>query len=200
VLTAVDALGARLAAEGLVSRVVLDEYVPEVARYGGTEGLRAAEGLFTASSDRVAAALPELADESARLYRAVADVIHWCTELFAAFDEREEFLRACQGGLDVAPTREGNRLGKFARAHEAALRAHVEGVRPDEDVAKALGALAAALAPGTGTRGRWSVFGSALHLHLNRTFAFDAVRMEYLAHELARRHLRRLHALEGRKR
>ncbi len=200
VLTAVDALGARLAAEGLVSRVVLDEYVPEVARYGGTEGLRAAEELFTASSDRVAAALPDLADESARLYRAVADVAHWCTELFAASDERDAFLRACQGGLDVSPTREGNRLGKFARAHESALRAHVEGVRPDEDVAKALGALAAALEPGTGTRGRWSVFGSALHLHLNRTFAFDAVRMEYLAHELARRHLRRLHALEGKKR
>ncbi|PDP87096.1 lantibiotic dehydratase [Glycomyces fuscus] len=200
VLAAVDALGARMSAEGLVSRVVLDEYVPEVARYGGTEGLRAAEGLFTASSDRVAAALPGLADESARLHQAVADVIHWCTELFDTFGEREEFLHACQGGLDVSPTREGNRLGKFVRGHEAALRAHVEGARPDEDVAKALGALAAAQAPGCGLRERRSVFGSALHLHLNRTFAFDAVRMEYLAHELARRHLRRLHALEGKKR
>ena len=200
VLAAVDAMGARLAAEDLVARSVLDEYVPEVARYGGTEGLRAAEALFTASSDRVATALPNLADESARLYQAVADVIHWCTELFGVFDEREEFLRVCQAGLDVSPTREGNRLGKFVRRHEADLRAHVEETRPDEDVAKALGALASAQPPGSGDRDRWSVFGSALHLHLNRTFAFDAVRMEYLAHELARRHLRRLHALEGKKR
>lgn len=200
VLAAVDALGARLCAEGLVSRVVLDEYVPEVARYGGTEGLRAAEALFTASSDRVAGTLPRLADESTRLYQAVADVIHWCVALFDSFTEREEFLRVCQGGLDVSPTREGNRLGKFTRDHESALRAHVEGASPDEDVAKALGGLAAAQPAGGGAGDRWSVFGSALHLHLNRTFAFDAVRMEYLAHELARRHLRRLHALEGKKR
>jgi thiopeptide-type bacteriocin biosynthesis protein len=210
VLAAVDALGRQAVLDGLVSRVVLDDYVPEVARYGGAEGLRAAEELFTASSDQVAAALPGPAEESARLYQAVADITHWCAELFDTHDERQAFLAACQGGLDVSATREGNRLGKFAREHDAGLRAHVAASRPDEGVAKALGALAAALprgggadgdgADGNGPRGHWSALGSALHLHLNRTFAFDAVRMEYLAHELARRHLRRTHALEGRER
>ncbi|WP_017572857.1 lantibiotic dehydratase [Nocardiopsis halotolerans] len=200
VLAAVDALGSQLAAEGLVTRTVLDEYVPEVARYGGAEGLRAAEALATASSDRVAAALPGLADESARLHQAVADITHWCAELFDTPEERQEFLRVCQSGLDVSATRAGNPLGKFARAHEADLRAHVARVRPDEHLAKALGALAAAQPTAAGPGALRSVFGSALHLHLNRTFAFDAVRMEYLAHELARRHLRRTDALERKKR
>lgn len=199
-LLAVAELGERLLSEGLATRTRLDRYVPEIARYGGAEGLRAAEALFTVSSDRVAGYLPEITGDEDRLHLAVADTVHWCRGVFDSHEERLEFLAVCQNGLEVSAPKEGNLLGRFVRAREKGLRAALERISPDERVTEALRDLAAAQAPEARPRDRWSVFGSALHLHLNRVFAFDAVRMEYLAHEFARRHVLRARALEGRDR
>ncbi|GAA4880468.1 thiopeptide-type bacteriocin biosynthesis protein [Saccharopolyspora cebuensis] len=197
VLTAMDAFGRRLRATGLATRAVLRDYVPEIARYGGEAGLPLAESLFTASSERAVALLARGRDEEGRLFRTVADVLHWTGALFPDPDRRLEFLRRCQGGLGVAFTPTGNRHGKFARAHGARLEELLAGTCPDERVDAALSRLADSVRERLPERRAWSVFGSALHLHCNRMFAFDAVRLEYLAHELAIRAVRRRKALDG---
>ncbi len=197
VVAAMDALGGALRAEGLIGRSVMDDYIPEVSRYGGADNLAAAERLFTASSDQVAAFLAARPTEELRLYQAVADAVGWCSALFDSTDEQRAFLRLCQSGTSLSFTKKGNPLGKFHRAHDRALRDHLADAQGDEQVAKALAALSSSVRQTlTGRRG-WSVFGSALHLHCNRLFAFDAVRLEYLAYELAERRIHQLQALDG---
>ncbi|MFE9534705.1 lantibiotic dehydratase [Streptomyces sp. NPDC006691] len=54
----------RLRAAGLLRRVVLDEYRPETARYGGPQALEAAERAFQADSELVSAQLAALREGS----------------------------------------------------------------------------------------------------------------------------------------
>ncbi|WP_344109594.1 thiopeptide-type bacteriocin biosynthesis protein [Nocardiopsis rhodophaea] len=197
VVAAMDALGGALLSEGLIGRSAMDDYVPEVSRYGGADNLALAERLFSASSDQVAAFLASRPSEEQRLYQAAADAVHWCSVLFDSPDEQRAFLRLCQGGLSLTVTKKGNPLGKFHRAHDRALREHLAAAPGDERVAKSLAALSSSVRQELDGHRDGSVFGSALHLHCNRLFAFDAVRLEYLAYELAQRRIHQLHALEG---
>jgi class I lanthipeptide synthase len=191
VVEQLGALGARLRADdAVVSRVVMDDYVPEVARYGGPAGLALAEELFSADSDQVARLVAAGTTEQQRLYRAVAGMVDWCDVLFDDQRAAQEFLAAGAAGQGLSFRTEGNRHGRFHREHRAELERFVAAGTPDAAVGARLAALAAEV------RGRLdpdrvgSVLGSALHLHCNRLFTFDANRLEFLAYELARRTLR----------
>lgn len=200
VVAALTGVGRELRAEGIVSRVVMDDYVPEVARYGGAEGLGLAEELFEADSDQVARLVTAGTDEQHRLYQAVADMVAWCGTLFDGPDaapEAHEFLRAGSAGQGMSFLAAGNRHGRFFREHRAALAEHLERNPPDILVLERLAALAGSVRGRLDARRSASVLGSALHLHCNRLFAFDANRLEFLAYELARRMLRARSARRG---
>lgn len=190
VVAALGRLGRQLRGEGLISRVVMDGYVPEVARYGGAAGLALAEELFVADSDDVARVVAAGADESTRLYRTVGDMVAWCDALYADPADAQEFLRKGSAGQGLEFLAEGNRHGLFHREHRRALEEHLAVARPDETVLERLRALAASVRERLDRRRCDSVLGSALHLHCNRMFAFDANRLEFLAYELTRRTLR----------
>ncbi|MBB4930882.1 thiopeptide-type bacteriocin biosynthesis protein [Lipingzhangella halophila] len=201
VVGALDDLGGCLQHEGLAGRTVLEDYVPEVARYGGAAGLEAAERLFDASSEWTAGFAEAAAPEDQRLYQGVADALGWCSALFNSADHQLAFLDMCKEGLGVSTEKRGNPLGKFARAHEGALRDYLDRAPICETIRSRVAALSAAVPDGRpprDNRSAWPVLGSVLHMHCNRMFAFDAVRMEYLVHEMAGRTVRRLRATEGR--
>lgn len=193
VLLEMTGMAAALRAEGIVTRCAFDEYVPEVARYGGAEALPLAQRLFTASSDQIASLLAEGADEDRRLARGVADVLAWTERIEPAAEERIALLRRCQSGLGVRFAGSSNQHGKLLREHREALEASVEAAAHDERVLAAAGELAdhvRSRRPASLVR----VLGSSLHMHCNRLFAFDAVRMELLTYEFAIRLLRGQHA------
>ncbi len=200
VVGALDDLGVQLHQEGLVSRTALDDYVPEIARYGGSAGLDAAERLFESSSEWTAGFAEATTPEERRLYQAVTDTLQWCSALSENAETQLAFLHRCKTGLGLFPEKHGNPLGRFVRAHETALRDHLWQAPTCETLRTRVRALATVVgtSPHLDEQRTWSVLGSALHLHCNRMFAFDAVRMEYLVHELSARTVRRLRATEGR--
>jgi thiopeptide-type bacteriocin biosynthesis protein len=186
VVAALDELGTQLKASGLIVRTVLDDYVPEVARYGGQRGLEHAESLFTADSDAVARFVGSGVDEATRLYACVGDMLHWASILFDTFEERQTFLRRHQSGLGLTFQQTGNRHGLFFREHRAKLDAHLADHTMDPATGSALESLASLL----DSHNRMSVAASVLHMHCNRLFGADARRLEFLASELAGRKLR----------
>lgn len=190
VLTSLSALGTRLRTQGLVGRVVIDDYVPEVTRYGGARNLALAERLFRASSERVATLLAAAPAEESRLYQAVADVLAYLDVLFGSPGDQLDFLAGCQAGLQVNFGKTGNRHGKFYRAHRGPLDDFLSAAEPDTALQDAAAALAAAVRAPESPVGMLPVLGSCLHMHCNRLFAFDAVRLEYLSYELAIRKIR----------
>jgi thiopeptide-type bacteriocin biosynthesis protein len=197
VLVELDRLGQGLHAAGLVTRVATDEYVPEVARYGGPENLALAERLFSADSDVVAGHVASGSDEQARLYLTVGTTLRRVRSAFATVAEQQEFLRNCQGGLDVHFEREGNPLGKFYREHRPALSAFIE----ENDAASAadelFGELASALRASLGKNAGDPVLAAVLHMHCNRVFAVDSRRLEFLTYELTARKIREYQAREA---
>lgn len=194
VLGEVSALGAQLRSAGIVGRMVIDDYVPEVARYGGRGTLALAERLFTTDSTEIAAFLAVQPDETARLHRAVADTVAWVERIAPTPAARIEFLQGCQGGLQVRFAKSGNRHGKLFRTHRTGLeQALADRGRPDSPVLGALTELVEAVAEAAPDRAL-PILGSCLHMHANRMFAFDAVRLEYLSHEFAIRKIRELAA------
>lgn len=200
VVSTLAGIGRELRAKGLLSRVVMDDYVPEVARYGGAEGLALAEELFDADSDQVARLVEAGTDEQHRLYQAVADMVAWCGVLFDGRDaEREagEFLRIGSAGQGLSFLQAGNRHGRFFREHRVTLEEYLDRTTPDDLVLDRLAALAASVRGRLDARRSASVLGSALHLHCNRLFAFDANRLEFLGYELTRRTLRARAARRG---
>jgi thiopeptide-type bacteriocin biosynthesis protein len=197
VLVELDRLGQGLRAAGLVTRVATDEYVPEVARYGGPENLALAERLFSADSDVVAGHVASGSDEQTRLYLTVGTTLRRVRAAFATVAEQQEFLRNCQGGLDVHFEREGNPLGKFYREHRPALSAFIE----ENDAASAadelFGELARALRASLGKNAGDPVLAAVLHMHCNRVFAVDSRRLEFLTYELTARKIREYQAREA---
>ena len=213
VLVELDRLGQRLRATGLATRVATDEYVPEVARYGGPANLALAERLFSADSDAVAAHVASGSDEQTRLYITVGTTLRFVRAAFASVAAQQEFLRNCQGGLDVRFEREGNPLGRFYREHRTALTAAIEGqnaqaaVLNEENtqaacddeaasfaVSELFGELSARLDEGS----RGPVLAAVLHMHCNRVFAVDSRRLEFLTYELTARKIREYQAREAR--
>jgi thiopeptide-type bacteriocin biosynthesis protein len=197
VLVELDRLGQRLRAAGLVTRVATDEYVPEVARYGGPANLALAERLFNADSDDAAAHVASGSDERTRLYLTVGTVLRWVRAAFGSVAEQQEFLRNCQGGLDVRFEREGNPLGRFYREHRPGLSAYLAESQQESAVDGLFGELAAALRASLGAGVGDPVLAAVLHMHCNRVFAVDSRRLEFLTYELTARKIREHQAREG---
>ena len=194
VLTQVSELGSQLRTDGLVGRIVIDDYVPEVSRYGGAATLGLAERLFTASSAAAARFVAGAPAEATRTFQAVADVLAWTQAVHGPAPEpRIAFLQGCQNGLDLRFARSGNPHGKLFREHRQALDEYLSQHPTDPQVLAAVQALAAGVRGSVPDR-LLPVLGSALHMHLNRLFAFDANRLEYLSYEWAIRKIRELTA------
>ena len=197
VLVELDRLGQGLRAAGLVTRVATDEYVPEVARYGGPANLALAERLFSADSDVVAGHVASGSDEQTRLYLTVGTTLRRVRAAFATVSEQQEFLRSCQGGLDVHFEREGNPLGKFYREHRPALTAFIEENHAVSAADELFGELASALRASLGKNAGDPVLAAVLHMHCNRVFAVDSRRLEFLTYELTARKIREYQAREA---
>ncbi|WP_411573562.1 thiopeptide-type bacteriocin biosynthesis protein [Streptomyces fradiae] len=197
VLGSLDAFGARLRATGLVSDYSMHQYVPEVARYGGPVALRYAEALFAADSDDVAAFVASRPDETARLHHAVAVVLHWCETLFDTHTASIDFLLACMESLGMDFEKDGNKRGKFFREHRGQLDAYLASWRPTARTSARLAEFAGAVREAYEERSAYPSFGSALHMHCNRLFAFDARRLEFLTYDLALRKVRESMARRG---
>jgi thiopeptide-type bacteriocin biosynthesis protein len=184
VLTALDRLATELRQRGLVTRAVMDEYIPEVARYGGYASLRKAEALFTADSAAVARLVAAGPSEQVRLYQCVADILGWTDTLFDTPDRKRDFLRRCRSGLGLeygATTR--NVRGRFFRKHRAELKTHLASASVDGQTLLRLTDLVAAAAGSVPL----PTAASVLHMHCNRLFTVDSRRLEFLAYDLADR-------------
>ncbi|MDQ3885687.1 MAG: lantibiotic dehydratase [Actinomycetota bacterium] len=194
VVAAMDELGSRLQRSGLVSRIVMDTYVPEVTRYGGVRSLPFAESLFTADSSAVAALVAAGPVELERLFQAVADMAHWCSTVFTSYDEQHQFVKQCASGLGMHFARTGNLHGRFYRAQRQRIEDRVASTVPDPTVTARLIELAGTVrrtSAGDGDPNRVArVIGSALHMHCNRLFSVDARRLEFLAYDIAGRRIR----------
>ena len=73
------------------------------------------------------------------------------------------------------------------------------GYQPDPDLLAAVRRLATAVRESPAGHRLLPVVGSALHMHCNRLFAFDAVRLEFLTYEWAIRKLRERAARQDRR-
>jgi thiopeptide-type bacteriocin biosynthesis protein len=193
VLTAMDALAGELRAEGLVTRAVMDEYIPEVARYGGHHLLGKAEALFTADSTAVAALVASDMSEQARFYQCVADILAWSGKMTRGLDQQHDFLRRCRDGLGLEYGATRNVRGRFFRRHRAELDAHLASATVDGETLLRLTGMVAA---GGGSLPMVTA-ASLLHMHCNRLFTVDGRRLEFLAYDLADRKVLERRARSG---
>lgn len=194
VLVALDRLGAQLREEGLVSRAAMDQYVPEVTRYGGERCLPLAEAVFTADSAAVAAFVASGPSELVRLCQAVATMTHWIRTVFESPDEQHEFAKRCARGLGLrfAPT--GNPHGRFYREKRSYLDDYLATAVPDAATTARLEELVAGLRTHAEPARLQQVLASVLHMHCNRLFSVDGRRLEFLAHDIVARKLREYRA------
>ncbi|MFJ6382578.1 lantibiotic dehydratase [Kitasatospora sp. NPDC092039] len=182
-----------LVATGLGTRFGFDTYEREVERYGGSEGMRAAEAVFGADSSSAARLLQAGEDGELALDRtdlAVSSVDDLLGSLGLAPDERLAF---CRGAGDT--TRDGGDeyRQRGHRLREALGRPDC----PDTTVLRLiLAERRAALAPaadlltalhreGRLARSRTELCRSFVHMHLNRLVGLDGDERRVL--ELLRR-------------
>ncbi|MEU5593194.1 thiopeptide-type bacteriocin biosynthesis protein [Streptomyces sp. NPDC020298] len=200
VVAELDALGLRLISSALATRATTDQYVPEVARFGGPQGLARAEELFTVDSDCVCDFLAQRPTEEKRLFRGIADILQWSETFFPEYHEKRliEILRR-RGNPSTSGRQLGSRYGEFFREQrknlddylstgKAGVRTHtaLRGVRdtpPPPGIAEI-----------SGRDGKEEVFRAIMHLHFNRLFAVDIQRLERLAYDFAVRKILERHA------
>lgn len=177
VLPAFRAALAPLMEQGVVRRVVLDTYRREVARYGGPEGVRAAERVFGADSDFVLAVLGVAGGDEGldvRWRLAVAGTDRLLADAGVPLDERRAAVKTWRDGYVREQGDTGDsakrRSGRLFRDERAALAALLDGEATSPALRVGLAALdrrseVAApflrqVPPGT--------LGSHVHMHVNR--------------------------------
>ncbi|MFJ3310104.1 thiopeptide-type bacteriocin biosynthesis protein [Streptomyces sp. NPDC086549] len=187
VLAELDGFGSELQSSGLVSRARSDWYVPEVSRYGGHQGLAAAEEFFRADSERVATLLSSAPSEEERLLTAVATLLHGARAFFGDGFSDDQLLGVLRRRISVrqGAGRLGSRYGDFFRARRATIEAFLATHTPCQKSIDALRHLGRSLQGETATDE--GVFRAALHMHMNRLFAWDTQRLERLAYDIAAR-------------
>jgi len=194
VMAAMDELGAGMLAEGAVTSYRADQYLPEGRRYGGPEGMPAAERLFTADSDDIAARIVGDPSEEDRLIAAACDVYAWWRVLAGGPLPSIEAMRRAQQGVAFGGIVDRKIIGKIARGYRPELdRRFKPDLDPavDAELARFLGTVSSSW----GERYLTEVMASVVHMHCNRLFAFDPRRMEYLAYALAIQKAIQAHAL-----
>ncbi len=144
-------------ADGLLSRVVLDTYRRETARYGGPEGVVLSEALFAADSDTALAALRVLDGDAAaddRWRFALAGLDRLYADLGVDVAERRDVVRGWRddlvrefGDTGVAAKRLGGRLFRTERAVLAPLLDGTAGSPRLRVALPLLDARSAAIAP-----------------------------------------------------
>lgn len=81
VLPALSARYSTWMADGLVGRLVIESYEPEIDRYGGQQAIDAAERVFDADGDLALSLLTDAPDEDARLLLAALSAIEIASSL-----------------------------------------------------------------------------------------------------------------------
>ncbi|HWL35039.1 MAG TPA: lantibiotic dehydratase [Frankiaceae bacterium] len=163
--------------DGRVSRVVLDTYRREVARYGGPEGIVVAEQVFRHDSDAVLAIVLAAAGDAGlgiRWRAAVLGVDGLLADGGMDVPSRRAAVRRWRDGLVAEQGGTGDNAkrhaGKLFRTEREGLARLMGGTPEDRAETAVLGALAArseAIEPllaGT----REDILGSLCHMHVNR--------------------------------
>jgi len=192
---------ASLQEDGRIWRVALDTYEREVERYGGDDGVEAAEEFFWHDSCLLAAMLDEKPDAEQRFWVAVAGSMHLLATLR---DDRE---RAAVMGAARAALREALGVAtSLARLHADTTRRDLPLVRSrahSEDMARATAAaferwrqrvdiplarIAKLQATGKLTAPPDAVVTSFVHLHCHRMLSEDGRRTELRLQDLLAQH------------
>lgn len=163
--------------DGRVSKVVLDTYRREVARYGGPEGILVAEQVFRHDSDAVLAILRVAEGDEGlglRWRAAVVGADRLLADGGLDVPARRAAVRMWRDGLVAEHGGTGDNAkrhaGKLFRTERAGLERLLAGDAPDvasRVVLAAFEARSAAVAPllaGT----RVDILGSLSHMHVNR--------------------------------
>lgn len=163
--------------DGRVSRVVLDTYRREVARYGGPEGIVVAERVFRHDSDAVLAIVLAAEGDAGLGIRWRAAVLGVDGLLAdggmdvptrrAAVRRWRDGLVAEQGGTGDNAKRHAGKLFRTEREGLARLMAGTPEDRAEAAVLAALAARSEAIQPLLGST-REDILGSLCHMHVNR--------------------------------
>ncbi|GHE97315.1 lantibiotic dehydratase [Amycolatopsis deserti] len=162
-LPRLHAWAAGLRAEGLLSRLVLDSYDPEVERYGGPDAIAGAERVFHADSLVALAMLDRDSDDLAAL--SVLDLVRH-------FGQPPEILDwlAASVPLDLRRSVARDRREAFAAAIDATGRPSLD--QPWRQRSRAVVEYLRRVAPEQ--HGRVAL--SLAHMHCNRLFGIDRAR------------------------
>ncbi|WP_405526429.1 lantibiotic dehydratase [Streptomyces canus] len=201
VVAELDALGRRLMSSGLVTRVTTDQYIPEVARFGGSQGLASAEELFTVDSDRVCDFLAQRPTEEQRLFRGIADLLQWSETFFSEYAETERLIGILRrrGDPSKAGRQLGSRYGEFFREQRKNLDDYLANSKTCVHTHAALREVRDTppppwIAETSDHGGKEEAFRAIMHLHFNRLFTVDIQRLERLAYDLGVRKILERHA------
>ncbi|MGQ0778888.1 MAG: lantibiotic dehydratase [Pseudonocardiales bacterium] len=165
----------RMRQAGMVGRLVIDTYYPEIGRYGNGEAMDAAEDVFAADSHLVATALRDLPVTAVHpTALAVANMVHIVSGFFGDLAEAMDWLAArsvpATPKTDRAVTDQAIRL-----ATDTGTLPELPGWKGAVELARqarvyALAAYRKQLPPETDVD---RVLESLLHMHHNRAIGID---------------------------
>jgi thiopeptide-type bacteriocin biosynthesis protein len=164
----------RMRHEGLVGRLVIDPYYPEVGRYGHGEALDAAENVFAADSTAVAAQLRHQPTTDPDLALVVANMVGIIGAFYGDPDEAMDWLAAtpvpAAAPIARAVTERAIRLATDPAALWSLLGREAEIGQSWEHRGNTLASYRKALPPEANTD---VALESLLHMHHNRAIGID---------------------------
>lgn len=193
--------------DGLLWRVVSDDYVPEVERYGGQQAMTLCEQLFCedASEMRILLEIESAEGASAppRWLSALASIDAYATALCPDHAERERLLDTLAGNFlnEQAPGSARSQALVALGSRFRDMRKELEALRRETGAlgrwqahlqhsmqrrAALIDALRAQVAPG-GEAHMNMVWHSLLHMHCNRLAPSEPRRHEVVLYDFARR-------------
>ncbi|HEU4404174.1 MAG TPA: lantibiotic dehydratase [Polyangiaceae bacterium] len=192
--------------DGTMWRLAFDTYEREIERYGGAEGMAAAEAIFHADSEAVASLLPRAREGSADLrWQAALLGLHALLDDFGLPPaERLALASAMRASFALEFRAPGDALrhgiGAAYRPRRAAIDALLDpGARGEiaalrdayaarsARVAPAVGRLRALAEGGALTRPLSAIAAATLHMHANRWFASAAREHEAVLYDFLER-------------
>jgi len=180
----------RLRGQGLLWKVQVDTYEPEVDRYGGPLGIHLAEAWFEEDSQRILDSILEGGDPETRWQRGLAGIDRIWADLGLERHERKALAMKSRDGFRQEfrdPGHGAIRIGKTFRKLREAMEAPFPPLagHPQDSASPALLAMRQAAEAGL-LKGDFPSLASSLsHMHLNRLLrshqrAQEWVLMEFL--------------------